>query len=166
MKRLFEKYRELIIYLIVGLLTTAVAYGVRLAILYGFAGILSIDLSSADSGMMARASALRTVSQTVGWVAGVLFAFFPNKLWVFRDSDTAKGRTLRQFGAFALSRLGTYFVELGLAVLLPMLLVLCGYRPFRLLIEFDADTLSMCISIVLVTILNYIISKLLVFRKK
>ena len=72
MKELFKKYRELIVYIIVGLMTTAVAYGIRLGIIYGFSPILGIDLS-AEGG---KAAVLRTVAVSIGWVAGVIFAFF------------------------------------------------------------------------------------------
>ena len=165
MKKLFEKYREIIVYIIVGLLTTVVAYGVRLAILYPFAAILSLDLASEEAAMVAKVSVLRTVAQSIGWVAGVVFAFIPNKKWVFRNEEG--GKTLwAQFGKFVASRVGTYFVELGLAVLLPMGLIALGYKTFTFIIAIDADMLSMLISMVLVTVLNYVLSKLLVFRKK
>ena len=164
MKKLFEKYREIIVYIIVGLLTTVVSYGVRLAILYPFAGILSLDLNSTDPAMVAQVSVLRTAAQSIGWVAGVIFAFVPNKKWVFRNEEG--GKTLwAQFGKFVASRIGTYFVELGLAVLLPMGLNAIGYRAFKFILTVDADMLSMLISMVLVTVLNYVLSKLLVFRK-
>ena len=164
MKKLFEKYREIIVYLIVGLMTTIVAYGVRLAVLYPFAAIFSLDLSSTDGAMVAQVSLLRTVSQTIGWIAGVIFAFIPNKKWVFRNDES--GKTLwAQFGKFVASRIGTYFLELGLAVLMPMGLLALGYKGFTFIITVDADMLSMIISMVLVTILNYVLSKLLVFRK-
>ena len=164
MKKLFEKYREIIVYIIVGLLTTVVAYGVRLAILYPFAAILNLDLNATDGAMVAKVSALRTVAQTVGWVAGVVFAFIPNKKWVFRNNESGK-TVWAQFIKFVASRVGTYFVELALAVLLPMGLIACGYKSFHFILEIDADMLSMGISMVLVTVLNYVLSKLLVFKK-
>ena len=164
MKKLFEKYREIIVYIIVGLLTTVVAYGVRLAILYPFAAILNLDLNATDGAMVAKVSALRTVAQTVGWVAGVVFAFIPNKKWVFRNNEGGK-TVWAQFIKFVASRVGTYFVELALAVLLPMGLIACGYKSFHFILEIDADMLSMGISMVLVTVLNYVLSKLLVFKK-
>ena len=164
MQKFWKKYRELIVYLIVGLLTTIVSYGVRMAILYPFARILSIDLGTNTPA--GSASALRSIAQTAGWIAGVTFAFFPNKLWVFRDTEKNSGRTWRQFFTFAASRLFTWLVELGLAVALPLLLNRMGYKPFRFIVEVDADLLTMAISIVVITILNYVISKVLVFRKK
>ena len=162
MKELFKKYREIIVYIIVGLMTTAVSYGIRLGVIYGFSPILGIDL--ADEG--GRAAILRTVAVTVGWVAGVIFAFFTNKSWVFQDKVSGKRAVLIQFGEFTLSRLFTYFVELGLGVGVPALLTAIGYKPFKIILTFDADLIATGISVVLVTILNYILSKLLVFRKK
>ena len=158
----FKKYREIIVYIIVGLMTTAVAYGIRLGIIYGFSPILGIDLD-ADAG---RAAVLRTVAVTAGWVAGVIFAFFTNKAWVFQDKVSGKRAVLVQFGEFTLSRLFTYFIEWGLGVGVPALLGALGYKPFKIILTFDADLIATGISVVLVTILNYILSKLLVFRKK
>lgn len=172
MKELFKKYREIIVYIIVGLMTTFVSYGIRLGIIYGCAPMLGIDLS-AEGG---KAAVLRTVAVSVGWVAGVIFAFFTNKSWVFQDKVSGTRAVLIQFGEFTLSRVFTYFVELGLGVGVPPLLTALGYKPFnfkigfkppyQFILEIDEDLIATGISIVLVTVLNYILSKLLVFRKK
>lgn len=163
MKKLWEKYRELIVYIIVGLLTTIVAYGVRFAVLYPIAAVLSLDLSANGDY---RVTVLRTASISLGWVAGVIFAYFTNKKWVFRDTVSGKGAVAKQFGKFVASRLGTFFVEWGIGVLIPMLLIACGFTPFRFIIDIDADKIATLISIVVVTVLNYILSKLLVFNKQ
>ena len=53
-----------------------------------------------------------------------------------------------------------------LAVLLPISLNHFGYQPFRFVgVTFTSDILTMVISIILVTAINYLISKLIVFRK-
>lgn len=161
-KKLFEKYREIIVYIGVGLLTTLVAYGVRFAVLYPFASLLSIDLTVNNT----EATVLRTAAITVGWVAGVIFAFFTNKSWVFQDKVSEKRAVWVQFGKFTLSRVSTYFVEWALGALVPMLLIALGFVPFTFIITIDADMIATAISIVLVTVLNYILSKLLVFTKK
>lgn len=163
MKKIWEKYREIIVYVFVGLLTTAVAYGVRFAVLYPVAAALSLDL---DENGDARVAVLRTVAISLGWVAGVIFAYFTNKKWVFRDNVSEKSAVAKQFGKFVASRLGTYFVEWGIGVLLPMLLIACGFTPFRFIIDVDADIIATLVSVVVVTVLNYILSKLLVFRGK
>lgn len=163
MKELFKKYREIIVYIIVGLMTTVVSYGIRFAVLYSLAAVFSVDLS-ADGG---KAALLRTAAVTLGWIAGVIFAFFTNKSWVFQDKVSGKRAVLIQFGEFTLSRVFTFFVEWGLGVGVPALLIALGYKSFTfIIIEVDADLIAMGISIVLVTVLNYILSKLLVFRKK
>ena len=161
-KKLFEKYREIIVYIGVGLLTTLVAYGVRFAVLYPFAALLSVDLNVNN----AEATVLRTAAITVGWVAGVIFAFFTNKAWVFRDTVSEKRAVWVQFGKFTLSRVSTYFVEWALGALVPMMLISLGFMPFTFIITVDADMIATAASIVLVTVLNYVLSKLLVFTKK
>ena len=166
MKELFKKYREIIVYIIVGLMTTAVSFGVRFAVIYPFASILSLDLTATSGADVAKVSMLRTVAVSLGWAAGVIFAYFTNKHWVFQDKVKGKAATAKQFGKFVASRVGTYFVEWGISVLLPMLLIACGYKAFTFIINVDADMLAAIVSAVVVTVLNYIISKLLVFRKK
>lgn len=163
MRKFFAKYREIIVYLVVGVLTTIVSYGVRFAVLYGGAAIFGIDLNDAVSGGTV---ALRAAAPTIGWAVAVIFAFYPNKIWVFRDEDKEKKRTLIQFFEFVGSRVGTYFAEMGLAVLFPMLLTALGYKSFHFIVEVDADVLTAVISMVVITILNYVLSKFLVFRKK
>lgn len=163
MKKLWEKYREIIVYIIVGLLTTIVAYGVRFAVLYPVAAAMSLDLGNNGDY---RVAVLRTVAISLGWVAGVIFAYFTNKKWVFRDTVSGKSEVAKQFGKFVASRLGTYFVEWSIGVLVPMLLIACGFKAFQFIIDVDADMIATLVSIVVVTALNYILSKLLVFRKK
>ena len=160
---------EFIVYSLVGLATTIVSYGVRWTILQLFADIYHLDLQSTDAAMVGGSSVLRTVAQTAGWVAGVLFAFLPNKILVFRDKTWGRTRVLRQLGAFVASRVGTYFLELLLAVVLPVVMQSAGYRAFRMFgengVNMTADNLTMVISIILVTAINYLIGKLIVFRK-
>ena len=181
-KRLPDKYREILIYLIVGVLTTVVAYGVRLAVLYGGAAVFSIDLGAADGNSLPElfrqiftaggsrdiknAAVLRIVAVTLGWIAGVLFAFYPNKKWVFRNNDNERQAVRKQFWSFTGSRVGTYFVELLIGVAFPLLLAAMGYSAFRFIVEFTPDLVTSIFSMVVVTVLNYILSKLIVFRKK
>lgn len=162
MKELFKKYREIIVYIIVGLMTTIVAYGVRFAVLYPFSAILEIPLDAQSH----EADILRSVAVSLGWVAGVIFGFFTNKKWVFLDKTSESGAVWAQFGKFVGSRVFTYFIELGIGVLMPRALLALGYVAFTFIITVDADLLTTALSMVVVTILNYVLSKLLVFRKK
>jgi len=160
-KNLFERYREIIVYLIVGLLSSVISYGVRLAIIYGGAALLSIDLG----GDLAKASTLRTVAATVGSFAAMTAVFYPNKIWVFRNYE--KGRAvLTLFAKYISSRIFSFLLELGFAVVMPLLLGWMNYKPFRFIVEFDADKLTSVLSIIIFTLLNYLFSKVFVFRKK
>jgi len=182
MKKLFEKYRELIVYIIVGVMTTIVAYGVRLAVLYGGSAIFSIDMNAAEGSSLPEliktvfapggnpdiknAALLRVVAVTAGWVAGLLFAFYPNKRWVFRNYETEKSAVRKQFWSFTGSRVGTYFIELFIGVAFPLLLAALGYKTFKFIVDVTPDLFTSLFSMVVVTILNYVFSKLLVFKKK
>ena len=64
------------------------------------------------------------------------------------------------------ARVFSCLLELAIAVGLPLLRTKAGYKPFRFIIEVDADKMTTVISIVFITVLNYVLSKLLVFRKK
>ncbi|MBP5269477.1 MAG: hypothetical protein ILO42_00805, partial [Clostridia bacterium] len=70
------------------------------------------------------------------------------------------------FAKYISSRIFSFLLELGFAVVMPLLLGWMNYRPFRLIIEFDADKLTSVLSIVIFTLLNYLFSKVFVFRKK
>lgn len=166
MKKLFEKYREIIVYILVGLMATVISYGIRLAMIYGGAALLSIDLASEEAAEAARASALRTVSTVTGSACAIVATFWPNKIWVFRNYEKERSAVWAQFGKFVGSRIFSFMLELGIAVGLPLLLTRMGYRTFHFIIDVDADKMTTAISIVFITVLNYILSKLLVFRKK
>lgn len=160
MKRLFHKYRELIAYIIFGVITTAVSYGVRFAVLYGGGAMLS--LADTDAGF----AAVRTVAISLGWIAGVAVAFITNKKWVFRNTDTDKRSLLRQISTFCASRLGTLGLEYLIGIGLPALLIACGYRPFKIILTFTPDLVAAGVSAVFVTVANYFFSKFITFRKK
>lgn len=166
MKKLFEKYREIIVYILVGLMATVISYGIRLALIYGGAALFAIDLSSEEVAEAARASALRTVATIAGSACAIVATFWPNKIWVFRNFEKGRKEVWAQFGKFLGSRIFSFILELGIAVGLPLVLTSLGYKTFHFLIDVDADRMTTAISIVFITVLNYVLSKLLVFRKK
>lgn len=136
---LFNKYREIIMYLIFGVSTTAVnwiVYTVLVAVFH-----LEITLSNA-----------------VAWVCAVLFAFVTNKLFVFR-SDASGLAVFREAAAFFGARIFSGLFE----VFLPTLLISLGVDGK--LFGIDGFIAKLIVS-VLIIIMNYVLSKLLVFRKK
>ena len=88
-KELYKKYEEIIIYLIVGVLTTIVSWGAC------FVAKFFLDSNISWQNF---------VINTFGWVIGVLFAYPLNRAWVFKSKNK---HILKEFGGFAASRLST-----------------------------------------------------------
>ena len=91
-------------------------------------------------------------ANVVAWIAGVLFAFWTNKKWVFQSDVKSTGGVLKELISFSAGRL----VTLGLEELI-------------LWIGIDVVGMgSMFVKIaaqVVVLVVNYIISKWVVFKK-
>lgn len=132
-KELFVRYKEIVMYLIFGVLTTVVSFVSYYAFLY--AGLHYI------------------AAQVISWMLAVAFAFVVNKLYVFEDKASSPAELFRQIWQFVSVRIASGVIE----TLLLWLLV-------------DVITVGEGIAkvpvAVLTVILNYIASKLLVFRKK
>ena len=89
----------------------------------------------------------------IAWLGAVVFAFFVNKYFVFEDDRRDLPYLLRQARAFAAMRL----LSLGMEEL--MLLVFVEWLGLN-------SNATKLVAQVLVVILNYIFSKLLIFRGK
>ncbi|MBQ4166513.1 MAG: GtrA family protein [Oscillospiraceae bacterium] len=106
-------------------------------------------------------SAMGTESATalpvlLSWICSVTFAFVTNRLFVFQ-SKSKKAGVLREGVTFFLSRVFTLIVDL---VIMFLLVDLTGIQNG--LYEFAAKVLSN----IVVLVLNYVLSKVFVFRKK
>ena len=90
------------------------------------------------------------ISNLIAWVVAVLFAFITNKLFVFESKDKGKiGKEIISFFGFRILSLG---VDMGAMYLL-------------LQVINTGEVFAKIIANVLVIILNYIFSKLFVFKK-
>ncbi len=138
-KALFVKYREIIVYVLVGGLTTVVSWGCKF--LWGAVFYPGVTLPSVGQN---------TVLNIVENVSGILFAYLPNRKWVFQSREK---KILPEFLGFVTSRLGTW----GLSLLLNLLFVNVLHIDYRI---------STIVVAVFVIVGNYLISKLFVFRKK
>lgn len=101
---IFDKYREQILYLFFGVLTTAVNF-IIFAALYN---LLSINYM---------------VSNVIAWIFSVLFAFMTNRQYVFSAGHADSRHIAKELLSFSLSRVFTLLVEtmvlyLGASVLL------------------------------------------------
>lgn len=138
-KALCIRYREIIVYIIVGGLTTVVGWGSKFLWNILFYGGTAFPTSLQNA-----------ILSVVEWVAGVAFAYPTNRRWVFQSKNPD---ILKEASGFVASRLAT----LGLNFLVMQLLVNLLHVNFYI---------STIIAGVLVIIGNYVLSKLLVFRKK
>ena len=138
-KALFVKYREIIVYVIVGGLTTVFSWGCKF--LWGAVFYPGVSLPT---------FAQTTVLTVVENVSGILFAYFPNRKWVFQSKDP---HIFKEFTGFVGSRLGTW----GLSYVLNLLFIQVLHIDYRI---------TTIIVGVVVVIGNYVISKFLVFKKK
>lgn len=165
-KALAAKHKEIIMYLVFGVLTTFVGWAVYFGVM--LAGKAALDIpSEVTSG--GKYFALYTAAQVIQWVAAVLFAYFTNRKWVFTDADK-NAPMLRQLGVFAAGRVATfgldyvvtYFGTLALAALLPSLNAVAFVGREWNLNEIGAKV----VAAVIVIVGNYIFSKLFVFKKR
>ncbi|NLK39693.1 MAG: GtrA family protein [Clostridiales bacterium] len=131
-KMLFIKNREVISYLFFGGLTTLVNF-LSYAMLHE---LFSID---------------KSLSNGIAWFVSVIFAFFTNKKYVFKDKSSSlldlSKKLLSFFGFRALS--GVFDIV-----------------AFNALVPYINDYLLKILISVFVIIANYVFSKFLIFRKK
>ena len=136
------KYREQIVYLFVGGGTTVVDW-VVFALLFAFLPDLShLPFFNAFPN---------AIAYTVAWAAAVLFAFWASKYFVFVEAEKTKG--FSQFFKFVASRVFT------------LLLCLATEFVFVTLLHVNELIVKYAICTVLNIVINYITSKLLVFKK-
>ena len=109
------------------------------------------------------------VKQIVGWIVAVLVAYFLNRITVFRS----KGNVLRELLAFAGARVLSFLVlELGVMYLMIWICeAITGVpasTPMTMIgsFAFTYDYLVKLINCIFVIIANYVLSKLMVFKKK
>lgn len=135
-KELCKKYEEIIIYLIVGVMTTIVSWAAA------FLGKLVLDMD---------VSWQNTLNNMISWAAGVLFAYPLNRKWVFKSKNP---KILNEFLGFASSRVSTLLMDIVI-MWLTVNVIHMNYWIAKIFI-----------SSVIVTIANYVFSKLLIFKKK
>ena len=163
MKNLFHKYREIILYLVFGVLTTVVGFGTYFLIMAGAEHLLGIPMEDETSLTYLT---VYLVAQIIQWVAAVLFAFFTNRAWVFTEADRSKETFWRQLVLFAGSRVASFLLDLGVTYGCTLLLALWIVTPPVIMgIELTPGIIAKLVAAVLVIIANYVLSKLVVFRK-
>lgn len=139
-KELFIKYKEIINYLIFGVLTTIVSLATKYLLLF--------TILDAKNGFELQ------IAVTVSWIVACTFAYITNRIWVFESKSK---QILKEAIKFYMSRL----VTLGLEMLIMFI--------FVTLLELNSNTWVIVWTIVaqvVIIIGNYILSKLVVFKNK
>lgn len=133
---LCKKYEEILTYLIVGVMTTIVSWGAA------YLGKLVLDTDIAW---------MNTANNTFSWAAGVLAAYPMNRKWVFKSTNP---KIIKEFTGFAASRVSTLLLDVAI-MWLTVNVIHMNYWIAKIFI-----------SSVIVTVGNYVFSKLLIFNKK
>lgn len=93
------------------------------------------------------------VSNVIAWCTAVIFAYLTNKPFVFKSYDWSMKTVLPELGKFIGCRVGSGALETG------VIWLTVDY------LKWNGNLMKILVA-VLVVILNYVGSKLLVFRKK
>ena len=141
MIELLKKYKSIILYIIFGGLTTVVDWTVSFSLYY-----LWGEAIEATPWLIHGAN-------VIAWAAAVAFAYVTNRIWVFESKRRGFAPILGEIFAFAGGRVFTLLLQ---EVLMAVFFTWLGFNEYLVKI----------VVAVLVVILNYFISKLLVFRKK
>ena len=135
---LYKKYQEIINYLIVGILTTVVS------IVTYFIFSLILDIEN---------NILFILANVLSWICAVVFAYITNKKFVFNTTTSSKKEELKVFSMFVSSRITTLLIELAF-MFITVKVILINDKIAKVIAQF------------IVIVLNYVLSKLFVFKKK
>lgn len=132
-KTIFNKYKDLVYYMIFGLLTTVV----NVILYYLCSHILNLPT---------------TISTFIAWFMAVSFAYLTNRTLVFHSNAKDFKMIVREIVSFFLCRVATGLLDIGIMYLFVDILK-------------QNDIIIKIASNILVIVLNFIASKLIIFRR-
>lgn len=134
MIKIYKKYEELINYLIIGILTTVVS----LATYY----LLTLTILDANNKVYLQ------IANIISWLASVTFAYFTNRKFVFKVKNKSN---IKECLNFYISRISTLLIDMIIMYI------------FVSILKFDNKIVKLVAQVVII-ILNYILSKFIVFK--
>ena len=147
-KELYQKYKEIILYVFYGALTTLV----NLVVFMICESVIGEELY--------------LLSNLIAWIAAVIFAYVVNKLFVFSARSWKIKDVLREGLQFLAARVFSFGLEeAGLFLFVDLL----NFKKIEIKLLFLTITGSLIAKVILaviVIILNYFFSKLIIFKKK
>ena len=121
---------------------------------YLFFGVLTTLINLATFWILSTVFNLETIAATVAaWIIAVAFAFITNKIWVFKSKTKTNQETTKEAIMFVIARL----ITLGIEVFL-MWLMVDNFKQDKLIWKLLCNIITV--------ILNYLFSKLIVFKEK
>ncbi len=151
LKKLYDKFEELIVYVYYGVLTTIVNLIVQFGVQYGLMSLVRWD-----------AHLESLISTVTAWIVAVIFAFYVNKKYVFKSVTENQKQLWFEMWTFISARLASLAME---AVIMQI-----GVNFYH---DDATDTDTFWIYFifkftaqVVVTLTNYFLSKFIIFKKK
>ena len=127
--------KEVIMYLIFGVLTTVVSLLVYYGCIYTF-------LNPENAVQL-------QIANIISWILAVTFAYFANRKYVFKSQNE---KTLKEAFSFYLTRVSTLLIDMAIMYIFVSVLGL-NDKIIKLVVQ------------VVVVILNYVFGKFIVFKK-
>lgn len=132
---LYKKYEEIINYLIIGVLTTVVSLVTYYACVLTF-----LDPKNAIE---------LQIANIISWILAVAFAYITNRIFVFKSKNK---QILKEITSFVSARVLTLLIDMFIMFIMVTTLNI-------------NDKISKLVVQVVVIILNYVFTKLFVFKK-
>lgn len=134
-KKLYQKYKEIINYLIFGFLTTVVSLGTYY--------LLTMTLLDPNNPIELQ------ITNVLSWIVAVNFAYFTNRKYVFNSKNK---NILSEMIKFYLARIASLLIDMLLMYILVSRL------------KYNDKIMKVIVQIVVV-VMNYIFSKVIIFKK-
>lgn len=131
-----KKFKEIFSYLVVGVLTTIVSLVTYF--------IVTRTFLNPNKALELQ------IANIISWVVAVIFAYITNRIFVFESKNK---NIFLEFFLFVIARILSLLMDMG-----------CMFIVVTLLKQ--SDIMGKLVSQVVVTVANYIFSKLIVFRHK
>ena len=136
MKELYLKYKEVIRYLIVGVMTTVISLGSYY--------IFTRTFLNPENALQLQ------IANILSWICAVTFSYIASRKYVFESKNP---NVVKEVASFFAARLATLGMDMGIMFIGTTLLHIDD-RIVKLFVQF------------VVIIANYVFSKLLVFKKQ
>ena len=124
------------------------------SIMYLIFGILTVIINISSYIFITRILKLEILtSNIIAWIIAVIFAYITNKLYVFQSKTRTNKELIKEFSSFVSCRVLSLLLEIILMYIM-------------INIMFINDFIVKIFTNIIVIVLNYILSKIIIFKKK